>query len=40
MKTDVKINTANATNGVAKQAETLKVAKVAEQVFKAEPRTE
>jgi hypothetical protein len=39
MKTDVKTNPANATNGVAKQADTPNGAKVSAQVLKAEKRT-
>ncbi len=39
MKTDVKITTANATNGTAKQTETLKGAKVATEVLKSVTRT-
>jgi hypothetical protein len=39
MKTDVKTNPANATNGVAKQTDTLKGANVSTQVLKAEKRT-
>jgi len=39
MKTDVKINPANATKGAAKQAETLKGAKVATEVLKTVTRT-